>query len=202
MKESLKLEARAIVSYAVVSFASNYLAALACMLSLLIFMVPLFGKVPLALFYALEILVYLIVGLVLPLIIIWLFFRLVVPRQYDSREDPIDWIRYCARLILPGEMVRFLVCIASLGHINRTGMLAMLPSLIFENTYLLWSERSDAVRNLLEYKVADFAAFALCYLIYAVIHLGLVVLIYRFFWQRGKREREDRIVHERKVKYY
>ena len=202
MKMSTKWLLGIAVAYGAVIFVSNYLAALACASSLMIFFAPLLGKVPLALFSALAILVYLVVGLILPLIVIWLFFRLVVPRQYAPHEDQAYWIRCCAKLILPCEVARFLVCTASLGHINRTGMLAMLPSVLFENTYLLWSGRSDAVRNLMEYRTSDFAAFALCYLIYAAIHLGLVVLIYQFFWQRGKREREDLIVHECQVKYY
>jgi len=188
--------------YAVVMLVSNYLASLAGASTLLVLVVPLAGKILTVLFYVLAMVVYLIFGFFTPLIGTWLFFRFAVPRQYISSEDRFRWLKSFAMLVLPAEMIRFIICLSSLGHISKTGMLAMLPSLLFENTYLLWSGRSDAVLYLLDYTIADFLAYALCYLLYAAIYLWLVALTYRYFWLRGKREREDLIVRENKVKYY
>jgi hypothetical protein len=202
MKRLAKVPIIIMFLYAGVMLASNYLASLAGVSTLLVVVVPLMGKVPTILFYVLAIIAYLIFSLVPPLIAIWVFFQFTVPRQYIPSEDHFQWLRSFAMLVLPAEMIRFIACFSTLGHISKTGMLAMLPSLLFENTYLLWSGRSSAVSNLMNYTIADFFAYALCYLLYAAIYLWLIALIYRRFWLRGKREREDLIVYENRVKYY
>ena len=202
MKKSGARGIGAVFMYAVVMLVSNYLASLAGASTLLVLVVPLAGKILTVLFYVLAMVVYLTFGLFTPLIGTWFFFRFAVPRQYIPSEDSFRWLKSFAMLVLPVETIRFIVCLSSLGHISKTGMLAMLPSLVFENTYLLWSGRENVVLNLFDYTAADFAAYALCYLLYAAIYLWLVAWIYRYFWLRGKREREDLIVRENKVKYY
>ena len=126
----------------------------------------------------------------------------MVPGQYFPSGDHFQWIKCFAALVVPGEAIRFVACFSSLGHINATGLLAILPSVLFENTYLVWSGRSNAVRNLLEYKAADFVVYALYYLIYVAVYLVITGWIYRYFWFKGKEERDDLIVRENKIKYY
>ena len=116
-------------------------------------------------------------------------------------DDKWHWAKSCLVFVLPAEILRFIICTITLGHINSTGYFAFLPPLLFENTYLLWSGRHVLVRNELQSNFVDFLVFIICYLIYAVIHLCLVLLVYRRYWLAGKKDREELIIHEPTTKY-
>ena len=86
-------------------------------------------------------------------------------------------------------------CLKSLGHLNQSGVFSLVPTFLFENMYLIWTNRSEPVRQWLEYIFADFVAYAACYIIYLVIYLALVMLIYKRFWAEAKKDSEDLIIH-------
>ena len=156
---------------------------------------PTEGETPSVLLTICAFAIYILIGLSIPLLATFFYFRSVVADQYIPSEDKFCWIKSCARLVLPAETIRFLFCLSSLGHINQTGNFAFLPSLLFENTYLLWTNRHEPVRQWLEYIFADYVAYALCHIIYLVIYLTFVMLIYKYFWKEAKKDSEDLIIH-------
>ena len=200
--KSKRVEIRAMLIYAFVTFIANCVASVVAGWAVKALVQPLMGKVPDALAIVLVIAVCALFTLLVPLIGVYFCFRSMTPGQYYPTEDRFRWLKSCAWLVLPVEIIRFFICLVTLGHINRTGMLALLPTFLFENTYLVWSNRTDAVRNLLAYSIADFAVYFVCYAIYAAAYLCLVALVYRHFWLVGKQEREDLIVHKDEVTYY
>ena len=196
MKRKSNVKITSVLLYATVLFSSNYLAyLLSTMLVKLI--QPIADKMPFALLAIFVFAIYILIGFSLPLLSIFLLFKHTVEKQYASSEEDALWIKSCARLVLPAETVRFLACQFTLGQINTTGAFAFLPTLLFESTYLRFAGRSEQIRqNFLEYNFADFAIYALCFLVYLAIHLAIVVFIYKHFWFRAKRDRDDLIVYD------
>lgn len=131
-----------------------------------------------------------------------LFFKRSVPTHYQASDDRYGWLKQGLRLVLPGEIFRLIVCLFNLGHINSTGLLSVLPTFLFEQTYAIWTGRMDAIRQNADYIPADFFAYIGAYLPYLILYLTGVLAIYRIFWNVGKREREEMIVHESKPRYY
>lgn len=190
-----------IIKYIPIIFISN-LAASYCAVGLtqLIFM-PLVDKIPFVLLAIAVFVMYTLVCFGIPCAVIWFFFRSMARNHYMPSNDKWYWAKNCLVLVLPAEILRFVVCTITLGHINSTGYFAFLPSLLFENTYLLWTGRHELVRSAIQSNIADYFVFIICYLLYAVIHLLLVLVIYRRYWLVGKKDREDLIVHETTTKY-
>ena len=202
MKRSKNILVRDMFLYMLVMFVANCVASVVAGWAVKALVQPFIGKMPDALAVVLAMVVFALFTLLVPLIGGYFCFRSMTPGQYCPTEDRFRWLKSCAWLVLPVEIIRFFICLVTLGHINRTGILALLPTFLFENTYLVWSNRTDAVRNLLTYNIADFAAYLVCYVIYAAAYLCLVALLYRHFWLVGKQEREDLIIHKDEVTYY
>ena len=118
--------------------------------------------------------------------------------HYEPNDSNFYWLKSCAILVLPAETARFLISLFTLGNIRKSGWISYFPTLIFEEIYLRPSGRSEAVRSELSYIPVDFLVYFVCYLVYAAIHLSAIFAIYRVFWNKGKRDREDLIVHETK----
>ena len=130
------------------------------------------------------------------------FFKRRVPTHYRDSNNKYDWLKQGLLLVLPGEILRLIVCLFSLGHINSTGMLSILPTFLFEQTYVVWTGRMEAIRQNLDFIPADFFAYVGAYLLYLVLYLIGILAIYHAFWNVGKREREEMIVHESRPRFY
>ena len=130
------------------------------------------------------------------------FFKKRVPEHYQATDDKYLWLKQGLLLVLPGEFVRFLLSLFTLGNSNNTGLLSMLPTFLFENTYMIWSGRHEAIRQKLEFVFLDFIAYIGAYLPYIAVYLIALLVIYRIFWNVGKSEREEMIVHESRPRFY
>lgn len=185
-----------IVLYAIIACLSNLIAA---------FLVFAFLKalLPFINNNVVVFIILLIIGvLAISLGITALFFKRKVPKYYQASDDRYGWLKQGIQLILPGEIFRLIVCLFSLGHINSTGLLSVLPTFLFEQTYVIWAGRMDAIRQNSDYIPADFFAYIGAYLPYLIIYLVGILAIYRFFWNVGKRERGEMIVHESRPRFY
>lgn len=196
MKKSHNVRIGSVLFYAVIMFISNYIASQASSGVTVILLKPIADKLPIALLAIFVFAIEILIGLSIPLIAVFFYFRSVTLTQYLPSEDKILWAKSCARLILPAEILRFLICQASLGHLSTSGYLAGFPTLLYENTYLLWTNRFEQVRHMLEYNFVDFIFYAVCYLLYLVVQLSLYMTVYRHFWLESQKDREDLIVHE------
>lgn len=196
MKKSYNVRVTSMLLYAVTLFLSNYLAYFMAVMTVSLFL-PLVEVIPAMLLSIFVFAIYILIGFAIPFVAIYVFFKFTVEKQYAPSEDKYCWVKCCVRLILPAEIVRFLACQITLGQINEAGAFAFLPSLLFESVYLLLTGRSEQVRqNFLQYNFSDFAVYALCYLMYVAIHLALIMIIYRHFWLKAQRDREDLIINE------
>ena len=201
MKKTYHVTFKSMLFYTVLTFLSNYISVFVVN-GIINMIMPTDGETPSVLLLICALAIYILIGLSVPLLATFFYFRSVVADQYIPSEDEFCWAKSCARVILPAETIRFLVCLSSLGHINQSGNFAFLPTLLFENTYLLLTNRHEPVRQMLDYHFADFVAYAFCYLLYIVIYLALVMLIYKRFWAEAKKDSEDLIVKDSNVKFY
>lgn len=195
MKKSYQVSFTSKLFYIGLTFLSNYISVFVAG-GIINMIKPTEGETPSVLLLICALAIYILIGLSIPLLATFFYFRSVVEDQYISGEDKFCWLKSCAKLVLPAETIRFLFCLISLGHMNQSGVFAFLPSLLFENTYLLWTNRIEPVRQWLEYIFADYVAYALCHIIYLVIYLALVMLIYKHFWKESQKDSEDLIVHK------
>ena len=163
--------------------------------------VPIADKIPYIITIILVLSTYILFKLFLPLVFVYLVMRYTVPRLYVLMGGQ-GQVKSFILHVLPMEIVRYIVCLISLGHLKQTGYFALLPTSIFENTYIRWSGRHNEIRNYLDYIPQDYLAYTLCYLIYAAVYLTFVVLIYRKHWKVGKEESEELVVYEKKQRLY
>ncbi|MBP3376548.1 MAG: hypothetical protein J6L83_07270 [Clostridia bacterium] len=199
-ERALKIPGYAVL-YGIAVFISNFFCSMACLSFKTIAFVPIAEKIPYALLITLVLLADIIFKLVLPLVCVYFVMRYTVPRLY-AFMDGQGQIKCFLLHVLPMEIVRYIVCLLSLGHLKQTGYFALLPSFIFENTYIRWSGRHNEIRNYLDYIPEDFLAYTLCYVVYAVVYLTFAILIYRKFWKVGREESEELIVYDKKQRLY
>ena len=132
-----------------------------------------------------------IVSLLIPFAVICFIFRRTVPDHYLSSDFPHLWRKSALKLILPGEIIRFLLCLSLNRNMVR---FALFPTHLFDLFYLPLSGRSDAVLHEGTYILQDYLVFALIYLLYFTLYLTVILLIYRRYWKIGKEEREDLVI--------
>ncbi len=185
-----------ILGYALLIFISNRIASNCSTVLIKVILEPIASNVPFAFLAMCAYTIDVLVNLGLPLVAILLFFRTAVPRQYFPSENKMQWLKNCLLFVAPAELLRFVVCLSSLGVLTGTGYFSLIPTIIFEGTYMIWSERYVPIRQLARYIPEDFLAYTLCYLIYSAVHLILVALIYRRFWMQGKRDFEELVVYD------
>ena len=185
-----------IILYGVATFVGNFLSfyPLAIILKIIL---KLFG------YNLFTIIVSFAAYLLIPLGVCCLFVYFTmkftnVSCHYEPNDSKFYWLKYGATLVLPSEVARFLISLFTLGNFNEIGWFSAFPTLIFEETYLRFTGRLESVRWEMSYIPLDFLVYSVCYLIYAAIHLLAIFAIYRIFWNKGKRDRDDLIVHETK----
>ena len=198
MKKKSKVTPNSIIYYALIIFIINIVAYYLTTTANNIIFVPLVNKISYTLIAIGVYTMGILVNLFVPLLGIFIFFRSAVPPQYNKSNDKWYWLKSYLRLVLPGEIFRFFACTTSLGFIGSTGQFSLLPTILFDDIYLNLSGRHTPVRQNGEYILNDFLAYTGFYLLYAAVHLFLVSLIYRHFWLKAKRERDDLIIYEEK----
>ena len=178
---------------------ANLLASLATSFILKIIVTPMEkGALMFVIFFAI-----LFVGCFgIPLAVLFAYWKNRVPAHYQPSDDKRIWLKNALRLILPGEIVRCLLGTSCLGFIGSFGLLSLIPTFVFEQTYVIWSGRNKAIRQDAEFIFADYLAYIGIYLIYLVLFLLAVFAIYHYLWNVGKREKDELIVHESKPRFY
>ena len=104
--------------------------------------------------------------------------------------------------MLPVEILRFLLCLSKLGLLNSFGMMSFVPSFLYEQTYLIWSERTNDVRHFGNTEFVDYLAFVPCYLIYAIFYLGILFWLYHYYWKKESTAYNEMLRHETDKRFY
>jgi len=136
------------------------------------------------------------------LAVLFIYLKNRVPAHYQPSDEKWLWAKNGIRLILPGEIVRFLLGVFCLGSVNSFGLLSLAPTFVYEQTYLIQSGRFEAIRQELRFIFVDYLAYIGVYLVYLAVFLVAVLAVYRYLWNVGKRERDELIVHESKPRFY
>lgn len=194
-----KIQAKEIIFYGIIMCIANLFASLAVMFILKMLVAPMEkGALMFVIFFAV-----LFVGCFgIPLAILFGYWKNRVPAHYQPSDDKRLWLKNALRLVLPGEIVRCLLGTSCLGIINSFGLLSLIPTFVFEQTYMIQSGRYNAIRQKAQFIFADYLAYIGIYLIYLVLFLLAVLAIYNYLWNVGKREKEEMIVHESKPRFY
>ena len=194
-----KIQAKDIIFYGIIMCIANLLASLATSFILKIIVTPMEkGALMFVIFFAV-----LFVGCFgIPLAVLFAYWKNRVPAHYQPSDDKRLWLKNALCLILPGEIVRCLLGTSCLGFIGSFGLLSLIPTFVFEQTYVIWSGRYKAIRQKAEFIFVDYLAYVGIYLIYLALFLLAVLAIYRYLWNVGKREKEELIVHESKPRFY
>ena len=155
-------------------------------------LMPFYNAVPYVVLAIISLILYIAMFLLVPIAIMYLFFHVRLPYQYQKKQP---WKNSFLKLILPAEILRYFLCLESVGHIRQGGVFAILPSLIFENSYLIWTGRHNIVRNDLDYIFMDYFAYTVCYVIYALIYGALLAWVYHRCWEAEAEEQDVYIIH-------
>ena len=123
------------------------------------------------------------------LALFWWRFRERIFAQYRPGMQTRDLIRGALLTVLPGEALRFLLSLVTLGSAGLTGGMSLAATVLFERTYLTWAGRYDAVRAEGAVALSDVFAYILCYLLYLSVYLLAVIGIYWLVWRARKKER-------------
>ena len=122
---------------------------------------------------------------------IFVLFRICVPKLYKKEESKYTWIKTALKITLPGETLRYAFCMKGVGLYRLTGMYALVPSDIYDKTWLKWTGRLNAVRYNGEFEFIDYLGYFIVYIPYLVLYLFVVLLIFKKFWKLGKTYKED-----------
>ena len=187
------------IIYGIVTCLSNLLATFAVSMILKMLVTPMeMGVLKIALTY-----IILFIGCFgISLAVLFVYLKNRVPAHYQPSDEKWLWLKNGIRLILPGEIVRCILGVCTLGSVNNTGLLSLVPTFVFEQTYIIQSGRHQAIRQDLNFIFVDYLAYVGIYLIYLAFFMVAVLAIYRYLWNVGKHEREELIVHESKPRFY
>ncbi len=194
-----KIQVKEIIFYGIVMCIANLLASLAVSFILKILVTPIKNV---AFAYVLTIVILLVGCFGIPLAVLFGYWKNRVPAHYQPSDENRLWLKNALRLILPGEIVRCILGTSCLGFIGSFGLLSLIPTFVFEQTYMIWSGRYNAIRQKAQFIFADYLAYVGIYLIYLALFLLAVLAIYRYLWNIGKREKDELIVHESKPRFY
>ena len=106
--------------------------------------------------------------------------------HYNCCHTHGGWFGSFNRLILPGEAVRFLFSLASLGDPDVTGAFCRVTAWVFEQDYLARMDRYAEVRELGNCRWQDIGAFAAVYLAYFAVHYVWNLWYYRKMWLQAE----------------
>ena len=194
-----KIQAKDIIFYGIIMCIANLLASLAVMFILKMLVAPMEKG---ALMFVISFAVLFVGCFGIPLAVLFAYWKNRVPAHYQPSDDKRLWLKNALRLILPGEIVRCILGASCLGFIDSFGLLSLIPTFVFEQTYVIWSGRNKAIRQEAEFIFADYLAYIGIYLIYLALFLLAVLAIYNYLWNIGKCEKEELIVHESKPRFY
>lgn len=194
-----RIQIKEIVGYSFITCIANFIASLVTTFILKILVAPMEKG---ALMFVIVFAVLFVGCFGIPLAILFAYWKNRVPAHYQPTDDKRLWLKNALRLILPGEIVRCILGASCLGIINSFGLLSLIPTFVFEQTYVIWSGRNDAIRQKAEFIFADYLAYVGIYLFYLALFLLAVLAIYRYLWNVGKREKEELIVYESKPRFY
>ena len=183
------IELKDMIVYAFVSFASNYMGFIVYIVTTMMFIK---GKVTPT--YT-SLIVFEIIPILAAAALTFLYFKKAVPEQHLDNESRRSWQNNGLWLILPGEIARYLITLLDLGDGDGTGRIALAPSMLFEQTYMKWADIWN--RSRLTYGPTDVAAYSLCYLVYAIVYIALILTIYRAVWKHLDAEAARHAAHLR-----
>lgn len=144
--------------------------------------------------YVLLFLVVFPLSFALSMTINFLYLKREVPSHYFPSKDKRCMLKNLLLFILPGEIIRFIIYFLSVGDITKTGVFALPATVLFEGTYQLWTKRSTLITQD-KFIFADFAACFLTYAIYFALYFSCLYFIYKHYWNVGKREHDDLVIH-------
>jgi len=130
--------------------------------------------------------------LLIPQLIVSIFTKNAGYHHYKKTNDPYFWLKSGLLYMMPGEVIRFLLCLLPL----RIGLLTSLPFgaafsgfslLLFEYTYVKWAGRASAIQ-LQQYHLCDFLVYIPIHLLVLAGYLTVSVLLYRRSWLRWESE--------------
>lgn len=133
-----------------------------------------------------------VVTCILPLFVtIRYYLSLTVPAQYKE-GGRWTWLRSFVRLILPGEVIRMLVSLIGFGALPLGSYFSPFSWLMTEKLYMYpkmqLAGNSAAAARIMSASHTLYFAFYLLYL--ALTYLPVLLICYRFYWNRGKKEYE------------
>jgi hypothetical protein len=118
---------------------------------------------------------HILVPMLIAVLLTPIYFKRCIEEQFLDNGGTRSWLSCGLWLILPGEAVRFILCL-------RPGQFAVTPA----NLYSMLAP-SLTVKPIL---------YFLIYLAYLAVYVGLLLLFYRRIWQQteidyGKRQRKE-----------
>ena len=84
-----------------------------------------------------------------------------------------------------------MMCTKYVGLGLLSGRFALVPSDIYDNTWLRWTGRLYEVRQLADFQFIDYLGYFIVYIPYLILYLFVVLLMFKKFWKLGKIYKED-----------
>ena len=126
-----------------------------------------------------------------------LYFKSTAEDSYTPRLDERGRAALLTRLILPAEILRFLASLFHLGDLGNMGIFSVVPSYLYEITYLTWSGRLLAVRQEGAFAFLDFLVYILVYLVYFIVYFKVLQSLHRRYFKMAERLHLAMLTHTR-----
>ena len=125
------------------------------------------------------------------LITIWTLLQKLIPTFYFTTEDNKTYKYIAMAVILPGELVRYIVCLSSMGSLLGSGRFSVISSNWFNQLWWALASKSEFLLSQGKSSLIGGLIFTLCYIAYLLLYLFIVLKMFRYLWKVSQWEAED-----------
>ena len=117
--------------------------------------------------------------------------------QYYESDDRKAWLFSCIRYCLPGEIVKFIICMVPISVCRFGAFINRISRLIYDIVYLTKTPRYLKILYEYAYQPSDFVVYFFVQLLSLVILLPLVAFVYRYHWMKADNEHRELTRYQR-----
>lgn len=150
--------------------------------------------------YKLFAIIFAFIGIAITIAIIAFYFKRKLSKIFpiETETKRTDILKNCALLVLPGEILRFILSAVSMtpgnmfGYRFFDGFLAFAPNLVYDWFYLVPNNRLEDIRKF-GYTFTDNSLFLVIYFIYFIVVVGVLFFVFSKMWKNIDKAHKNEI---------
>ncbi len=155
-----------------------------------------------AMYVVFEVLLTIPMTAVLPVLLVQVYLKPLIPQRYSLADDAAEWKRKAVSLMLPGEIVRFLLGLLPSAVFRYGTVTSPITMMLYTLVYANPTGKYDAIIGRGETSVMDYAVFLLIYLVYFALYETIILRLFRKRVTSHLRYLEGTMAEKEKYQHY